>query len=173
MRYSGVSRPSFEGPLIVSGQLKMTNVQERNNRSGAIITFRIAPQRRKVAHRYREVRHAHAVTWRCPGVLVSALFLENFAPPFPEKEVRMGYGNVPQSGAGLHQTQIRVYLRSASKRNQCAWPERCQTGKLHGFKETGVIEDEGQYLQDGSYRRSFVSSASRRLCSHGAVNDSV
>ena len=108
-----------------------------------------------------------------PGVLVSALFLENFAPPFPEKEVRMGYGNVPQSGAGLHQTQIRVYLRSASKRNQCAWPERCQTGKLHGFKETGVIEDEGQYLQDGSYRRSFVSSASRRLCSHGAVNDSV
>ena len=173
MRYSGVSRRSFEGPLIVSGQLKMTNVHERNNRSEAIITFRIAPQRRKVAHRYREVRHAHAVTWRCPGVLVSALFLENFAPPFPEKEVRMGYGNVPQSGAGLHQTQIRVYLRSASKRNQCAWPERCQTGKLHGFKETGVIEDEGQYLQDGSYRRSFVSSASRRLCSHGAVNDSV
>ena len=31
MRYSGVSRPSFEEPLIVSGQLKMTNVQERNN----------------------------------------------------------------------------------------------------------------------------------------------
>ena len=159
--------------MIVSGQLKMTNVQERNNRSEAIITFRIAPQRQKIPHRYREARHAHAVTWRCPGVLVSALFLENFAPPFPEKEVRMGYGNVPQSGAGLHQTQIRVYLRSASKRNQCAWPERCQTGKLHGFKETGVIEDEGQYLQDGSYRRSFVSSASRRLCSHGAVNDSV
>ena len=31
MRYSGVSRCSFEEPLIVSGQLKMTNVQERNN----------------------------------------------------------------------------------------------------------------------------------------------
>ena len=31
--------------------------------------------------------------------------------------------------------------------------------KYTGFKDTGVIEDEGQYLQDGSYRRSFVSSA--------------
>ena len=28
-----------------------------------------------------------------------------------------------------------------------AWPERCQTGKLHGF-QAGVIEDEAQYLQD-------------------------
>ena len=38
MRYSGVSRPSFEGPLIVSGQLKMTNVQERNNRRRRSLT---------------------------------------------------------------------------------------------------------------------------------------
>ena len=38
MRYSGVSRCSFEEPLIVSGQLKMTNVQERNNRRRRSLT---------------------------------------------------------------------------------------------------------------------------------------
>ena len=44
--------------------------------------------------------------------------------------------------------QVCLCRWSAAKRNQRARPQCREAGKLHRIQNTGVLEDEGQYLQD-------------------------
>jgi hypothetical protein len=147
MRYSGVSRPSFEEPLIVSGQLKMTNVQEPNNsrrRSLTPMAFGrfgwtplpcVYPPLRSFFGRFwgtspRDFRRR--ICYALGYFDLMAQIKKRGRPRICTAEYWREYYTRNVFICGLHQSGTSVPGRNVAR------PENCT-----GFKDPGVIEDEG------------------------------